>query len=168
MRLRKPGCYRKSMKLARSLFRLSDDSLLADLTGLVLDTNALTAKLLATIAEVDRRRLYLREGCSSMHAYCVERLGLSEGAAYKRIHAARAARPSCGLRANAARALAKRGGRTCGHWPRRMRQAGTPTQTESGNAARRRKRKHSPQTDSGHAPENAKTARRCRRVGQLG
>jgi hypothetical protein len=31
-------------------------------------------------------------GCSSMHAYCVEHLHLSDDAAAKRIHAARAAR----------------------------------------------------------------------------
>ena len=51
-----------------------------------------TAALLAHIAEVDARRLYVPAGYPSMHAYCVEELRLSEDAAYKRIQAARAAR----------------------------------------------------------------------------
>ncbi|MEK7317316.1 MAG: HNH endonuclease signature motif containing protein, partial [Candidatus Eisenbacteria bacterium] len=50
-----------------------------------------TATLLAHIAEVDARRLYVPAGYTSMHAYCVEELRLSEDAAYKRIQAARAA-----------------------------------------------------------------------------
>ena len=80
------------MKLENRLDGISDDALLERLTTLVQRQNALTAALLAHIGEVDRRRLYLREACSSMHRYCVERLGLSDGAAYKRIHAARAVR----------------------------------------------------------------------------
>jgi hypothetical protein len=80
------------MKLENRLGGISDDALLERLATLVRRQNALTAALLAHIAEVDRRRLYLREACTSMHRYCVERLGLSDGAAYKRIHAARAAR----------------------------------------------------------------------------
>ena len=42
--------------------------------------------------EIDRRRLYLGEGCASMFAYCTQVLHLSEGSAYNRIEAARAAR----------------------------------------------------------------------------
>ena len=42
--------------------------------------------------EIDRRRLYLGEGCASMFAYCTQVLHLSEGGAYNRIEAARAAR----------------------------------------------------------------------------
>ncbi len=80
------------MKLENQLNGISDDVLLERLATLVRRQNALTTALLAHLGEVDRRRLYLREACSSMHRYCVERLGLSDGAAYKRIHAARAAR----------------------------------------------------------------------------
>jgi len=50
------------------------------------------ATLLALIAEVDLRRLYLPEGYASMCAYCVHKLRLSKQAALKRIKAARAAR----------------------------------------------------------------------------
>jgi hypothetical protein len=51
-----------------------------------------TATLIALIAEVDRRRLYLPEGFPSMFAYCVHKLHLSPAAALKRIDVARAAR----------------------------------------------------------------------------
>jgi hypothetical protein len=42
--------------------------------------------------EVDSRRLYLGEGCSSLFTYCTRVLHLSEHAAYGRIEAARASR----------------------------------------------------------------------------
>jgi len=54
--------------------------------------NEVTAMYLAFIGEADARRIYAEEGCSSMHAFCVRRLHLSDSAAFKRIHAARAAR----------------------------------------------------------------------------
>jgi len=53
---------------------------------------AATARLLAHMSEVDARGLYRAEACSSMFAYCVERLHMSEPATYRRIRAARAAR----------------------------------------------------------------------------
>src|SRR5439155_5459876 len=51
-----------------------------------------TTSVLPHIAEFDARRLYLPAGYPSMAAYCVHHLHLSEDSAYKRIHAARAAR----------------------------------------------------------------------------
>ena len=42
--------------------------------------------------ELDARRLYLREGCSSLFTYCTQVLHLAECSAYNRIEAARAAR----------------------------------------------------------------------------
>jgi 5-methylcytosine-specific restriction endonuclease McrA len=51
-----------------------------------------TAALISHLAVLDERRLYLREGCSSMFTYCVQVLHLSEHAAYKRIEVVRAAR----------------------------------------------------------------------------
>ena len=50
-----------------------------------------TVALIASLAEFDARRLYLREGCSSLFTYCTQVLRLSEHAAYGRIEAARAA-----------------------------------------------------------------------------
>jgi hypothetical protein len=48
--------------------------------------------VLAHVAEVDARRLYLPAGYPSMYAYCVGELRLSEEAAFKRIRSGRAAR----------------------------------------------------------------------------
>lgn len=77
---------------AHDLKHLSDAALLRDLAGLVVRDRVITAALLAHIAEVDARGLYRSAGYSSMYAYCVEELRLSEDAAYKRIQAARAGR----------------------------------------------------------------------------
>ena len=74
-----------------SLTHLADQTLLRDLAALVARDRTTTAALLAHLAEVDSRRLYLPAGYPSMYAYCVEELRLSEDAAYKRIQAARIA-----------------------------------------------------------------------------
>jgi hypothetical protein len=68
-----------------SLSHLTDGAVLRELTALVARDCATTASLLAHLAEVDDRRLYAPEGYPSMHAYCVERLRLSEQGALKRI-----------------------------------------------------------------------------------
>ena len=47
---------------------------------------------LTRIAEIDERKLYLPEGYSCMKAFLMDRMGLTEGAAYKRLTTARAAR----------------------------------------------------------------------------
>jgi hypothetical protein len=75
-----------------SLSHLSDRTLLRDLATLVTRDHATTAELLAHLAEVDARRLYLPAAYPSMYAYCVQELNLSEDSACKRIRAARAAR----------------------------------------------------------------------------
>lgn len=71
---------------------LRDEALIRRLSTLVAQDRTTTAQLLAHIAEVDFRRLYAPAGFTSMHAYCVFRLKLSDDAAYKRIQAARQAR----------------------------------------------------------------------------
>jgi len=76
----------------RGLSALSDHDLLARLTRVVAANRRVTAELIAHLAEVDRRRLYAREACSSMFVYCTERLGLSADATQKRIQVARASR----------------------------------------------------------------------------
>jgi 5-methylcytosine-specific restriction endonuclease McrA len=75
-----------------ALDQLSDAALLRRLSELVAKERANTAELLALIAEVDARRLYADAGRSSMFAFCVRDLHLSEDEAGKRITAARAAR----------------------------------------------------------------------------
>src|SRR5262245_18874717 len=51
-----------------------------------------TARLIALLAEMDGRGLYLQQGYSSLFVYCTRCLHLSEHAAYGRIEAARASR----------------------------------------------------------------------------
>src|SRR3990170_1357798 len=75
-----------------SLADLSDQDLLARTMQLAADERQATALLIAHLAELDARRLYLAEGSSSLFTYCTEVLRLSEHAAYGRIAAARAAR----------------------------------------------------------------------------
>lgn len=51
-----------------------------------------TAETLAAICEVEARKLYLEAGYPSLFDYCVQDLGYSRDAAWKRIHATHAAR----------------------------------------------------------------------------
>ena len=66
-----------------SLFAaLSDEELLARVDALAASERHATVELLASLAELDARRLYLGAGCSSLFTYCTEVLHLSEHAAY--------------------------------------------------------------------------------------
>jgi hypothetical protein len=71
---------------------LSDHALLRQLADSVSQDRTTTARMLAQIAEVDERRLYLPAGYSSMFLYCLHELHMSEDVAYKRIRAGRTAR----------------------------------------------------------------------------
>ena len=75
-----------------TLSHLSDPDLVRDLKGLVSKDHTTTAEMLAHLAEVDARKLYLPAAHPSMFSYCVHELGLSEETAFKRIRAARTAR----------------------------------------------------------------------------
>ncbi len=74
------------------LSRVGDAALVCELNSLLTQERAALASVLAHVAEVDARRLYLPAGYPSMFAYCLGELRMSEDAAKKRIHAARAAR----------------------------------------------------------------------------
>jgi len=78
--------------LLASLTRLSDDDLVARLKGLVARDHDLTAQIVAHLAELDTRDVFLREGYGSLFVYCRDALGLSEWEAYNRTEVARAAR----------------------------------------------------------------------------
>ncbi len=71
---------------------LSDDVLIRDLKSAIARERNSTAEVLADIAEVDARKLFVPAGHPSMHSYCVRELRLSADAASKRIQAARVAR----------------------------------------------------------------------------
>jgi hypothetical protein len=75
-----------------SLTHLSDAVLLQNLRIILARNGQLTAALLAHLGEVDARRLYAPAGFSSMFTYCLRELRFAEGAAWRRIQAARAAR----------------------------------------------------------------------------
>ncbi len=71
---------------------LTDRELLARVEVLAQREREATAALVAHLAVLDERRLYLSEGCSSLFTYCMRVLHFSESSAYRRVEAARAAR----------------------------------------------------------------------------
>jgi hypothetical protein len=95
------GIYMKSAPVTRprgvtavnhySLTHVPDPALLRELKALVAQDRATTAMLLAHLAEVDARKLYVPAAHPSMFSWCTHELRFSEDAAYKRIQAARTA-----------------------------------------------------------------------------
>ena len=76
----------------QAIAHLGDAELVRDLVALISSERTTTAAVLAHLAEVDARKLYLPAAYPSMYAYCVHELRFSEDAAAKRIQAARIAR----------------------------------------------------------------------------
>jgi len=74
------------------LEHLSDAQLLESLGGLLRARRRALAELVAHLGEVEDRRLHLEAAYSSMFAYCVARLNMSEDEACRRIEVARMAR----------------------------------------------------------------------------
>jgi hypothetical protein len=72
--------------------QLSDRDLLRRIDIFARNERHATVELLAHLAELDVRKLYLAEGYASLFSYCADRLRLSEHATYNRIEAARASR----------------------------------------------------------------------------
>jgi hypothetical protein len=75
-----------------ALANLTDEQLLAEVTRLAARERQATAELIASLIELDGRRLYLAQGYSSLFSYCTHALHLSEHSALGRIEVARAAR----------------------------------------------------------------------------
>jgi hypothetical protein len=71
---------------------LTDGDLMAAIPRLTADEREATARLVAHLAEVENRQLYVPAGYSSLYIYCQEGLGYSEDAAYNRKTAAQVAR----------------------------------------------------------------------------
>jgi len=78
--------------ITHELTHLADDRLVHETKMLVARDRATTAQLIAHLAEIDRRKLYLPAGFPSMFEYCVGELGMSEDQACNRIEVARKAR----------------------------------------------------------------------------
>src|SRR5688500_11305204 len=77
---------------APSFAHLSDQNLATELRRLASCERRATVDLIASLAEFDCRRLFLAAGFTSLFTYCTQQLCLSEGAAYRRIEAARTCR----------------------------------------------------------------------------
>ena len=89
-----------SVRQRAAFAALSDDELVERVKHLAACERRASVALIRSLVEFDARRLYLREGCSSLFTYCTHVLHLSEGSAYNRIETARAARRSSGCRLN--------------------------------------------------------------------
>lgn len=71
--------------------RLSDSDLLSAVESNSRVERSSSLELVAALAELESRRLYLGLGYSSLYTYCLQHLRLSESEARTRMHAARAA-----------------------------------------------------------------------------
>ena len=92
MSVRRPR-YLRSMTMTLTLpSHLTDEELVAATPRLAGDERLATAVLIAHLAELERRKLYIPAGYASLYTYCRERLGLSEDAAYNRTAVADVAR----------------------------------------------------------------------------
>jgi hypothetical protein len=75
-----------------SVAMLSEQELLDHFDVLVVRDRRTTAELLVAIAEIDERKLWAGQACSSMFTFCMERFHMSEQVTAKRLWAARMAR----------------------------------------------------------------------------
>jgi hypothetical protein len=91
-RASKGAVIERGMTTKHHLADVEDGPLLETAQRLAREERHATLALLRALAEIDQRRLYLGEGYSSMFTYCTQVLHLSEGGAYNRIEACRAAR----------------------------------------------------------------------------
>lgn len=71
---------------------LSNDALLAKVKSLVGHERKIIVRVIEAFREIDRRKLYLERGYSSMFSFATEYLGYSEFEAHTRLQAARLAR----------------------------------------------------------------------------
>jgi hypothetical protein len=78
--------------MGRSISELADAELLSNTRALVGRSNQVFAALLAHLGEVEARGLHRTRACSSLYAYCLYELRLSEDAAVRRVTAARLVR----------------------------------------------------------------------------
>src|SRR5262245_19890519 len=80
---------RHVMSLRVNPAMLSVQQLLCQTSAAVVSQREVTAKVVAYLAEVGELRLHLRAGYSSLYEFCVKRLRLSTGEAFRRILASR-------------------------------------------------------------------------------
>ena len=68
---------------------LSDEALVSQIASLCLEGRRLVARLIVYLIEVEDRALDKKSACSSMWAFCIERLKMSEGETSRRLNAAK-------------------------------------------------------------------------------
>src|SRR4051794_548744 len=71
---------------------LSDEELVSQIASLCLEGRRLVARLIVHLVEVEDRGLDKKSACSSMWAFCTERLKMSEGETSRRLNAAKLVR----------------------------------------------------------------------------
>src|SRR5215203_1366352 len=71
---------------------LSDEELVSQIASLCLEGRRLVARLIVYLIEVEDRALDKKSACSSMWAFCTERLKMSEGETSRRLNAAKLVR----------------------------------------------------------------------------
>ena len=71
---------------------LSDEALVSQIASLCLEGRRLVARLIVHLIEVEDRALDKKSACSSMWAFCTERLHMSEGETSRRLNAAKLVR----------------------------------------------------------------------------
>src|SRR5450432_3566580 len=74
------------------LGQISDDQLRQGLAKLLASGYRTEAWIVAHLAELDERRLHVKDASESLFSYCTQRLGLSNSEAFHRITVARVAR----------------------------------------------------------------------------
>ena len=72
------------------LQKLKDKDLAQEISRLVKQENKVRVEILWYLSELNKRKLYLELGYNSLFAFCREKLKYSEGAAMRRIVAAKA------------------------------------------------------------------------------
>src|SRR4051794_25674486 len=75
-----------------NLVDVSDTRLRSGLAELLAAGYRTEARILAHLAEVELRKIHLKDGCESLYEYCIRVLRLSNSEAFHRITAARIAR----------------------------------------------------------------------------
>jgi len=78
--------------MPRKQERLSDEELIAELQRECADVDRKDANIVRLLVDVEDRSLHLLEGCSSVFDFCINRIGMSEGAAFLRMTASRLVR----------------------------------------------------------------------------
>lgn len=77
------------MENIKEISKLKDKELLEKFEFFSKQEKEMTAQVVAHLAEIDKRKLYLDEGYSSLFTYVTQKYRYSESAAYRRIQAAR-------------------------------------------------------------------------------